>query len=218
MPVAIWQSPPCVAAESCCKLLLTSCVCRRDARQLDAITRALAGVLVAPRMQPAAWYSAAEAATGAIYALHPAPGALCAAIVHQLVGPALGESSQMIQRLVVKATVCSHLSIELMLSHGCAEASWKGRCASPNLRFHQLPGKWQGQFRGLSTVQPLLPMHLCCGNACQYFLVTAGGGGAAPGDGSLRRPSDSVSAVHLSRLFFTIGQVALQHLVSQQLP
>lgn len=73
--------------------ILSKC---RDARQLEVVTRALAGVLVAPRVQPAAWYSAAEAATAAIYALHPAPGALCAAIVHQLAGPAISERTQLL--------------------------------------------------------------------------------------------------------------------------
>ena len=42
-------------------------------------------------LQPAAWYSAAEAAVAAIYALHPAPGSLCAAVVHRLAGPAIGD-------------------------------------------------------------------------------------------------------------------------------
>ena len=64
---------------------------RSDARVLDPIMRALVGVLLAPKTEPSAWYGAAEAAVATIYALHPRPGGLAAALVHHLAGPALGE-------------------------------------------------------------------------------------------------------------------------------
>ncbi len=66
----------------------------RKASQVAAITRALAGVLLRPRMQGAAWYGAAEAAIATIYQLHPAPGQLCAAVVQGLADAAIGAPSR----------------------------------------------------------------------------------------------------------------------------
>ena len=61
---------------------------------MAAITRALAGVLLRPRMQGAVWYGAAEAAIATIYQLHPAPGQLCAAVVQGLADAAIGAPSR----------------------------------------------------------------------------------------------------------------------------
>jgi hypothetical protein len=48
------------------------------------IYRALAKVVVASGLPESAWYTAAEAAVAAIYALHPAPHELSAAILRRV--------------------------------------------------------------------------------------------------------------------------------------
>ena len=45
------------------------------------------------RLPEAGWYGAAEAAVAAVYALHPAPDALCAALLRRLAAGALGAAA-----------------------------------------------------------------------------------------------------------------------------
>ena len=47
--------------------------CHRDTASMRAVFGGLVRCIVASRLPEAAWYSAAEAAVTAIYALHPAP-------------------------------------------------------------------------------------------------------------------------------------------------
>lgn len=55
---------------------------------LDSIYAALTRTIIASPLPEASWFSAAEAAVSAIYALHPAPEQLCVAILKQMAGRA----------------------------------------------------------------------------------------------------------------------------------
>lgn len=61
------------------------------AADLGRVHAALAGVVISKGALPqTAWYSAAEAAVRAIYALHPAPSALMGALLRRLAESAFG--------------------------------------------------------------------------------------------------------------------------------
>lgn len=57
--------------------------------RLRAAHRALAGSLVAPGLPETGWYSVAEAAVCALYALHPQPSQLCEAVLRSMAKSAL---------------------------------------------------------------------------------------------------------------------------------
>ena len=58
------------------KLVLTSCCpARRDGPVLHAAYKGLLGCVMTSRLPESDWYTAAEAAIAALYALHPTPQA-----------------------------------------------------------------------------------------------------------------------------------------------
>lgn len=60
----------------------------------------MVAVVLWPQCHPADWYGATEAAVAALYALHPSPPDLCAAIVNALAERALGVQSAVPHRYI----------------------------------------------------------------------------------------------------------------------
>ena len=58
---------------------------------LQPIYQALVDILLGGRLQDATWFTAAEAAVPAIYALHPAPQEVARAVLGRLAKVALGQ-------------------------------------------------------------------------------------------------------------------------------
>ncbi len=60
------------------------CLCRAYDDVLEQVYTALTCTVIASPLPEASWFSAAECALAAIYALHPAPEQLCAAILRHM--------------------------------------------------------------------------------------------------------------------------------------
>lgn len=65
---------------------------------LQPIYQALVNILLGSRLQDATWFTAAEAAVPAIYALHPAPQEVARAVLRRLAKVALGQHQSTGQR------------------------------------------------------------------------------------------------------------------------
>jgi hypothetical protein len=86
----------------------------RTEAQTARVTRSLLAVVLSPRCHPADWYGASEAAIATIYALHPRPGNLCAAMVDALAERALGaHCCSAISLASASATACVISCIEI---------------------------------------------------------------------------------------------------------
>ena len=85
------QCPDALTRRSACAALsqLTRAGGRVPEDQLLAAHRALTGSLVASGLPEEGWYSVAEAAVCALYALHPQPAQLCEAVLRSMVKSAM---------------------------------------------------------------------------------------------------------------------------------
>ena len=85
------QCPDALTRRSACTALsqLTRAGSRVPEDQLLAAHRALTGSLVASGLPEEGWYSVAEAAVCALYALHPQPAQLCEAVLRSMVKSAM---------------------------------------------------------------------------------------------------------------------------------
>lgn len=155
---------------------------------------ALAAVVVASPLPEAAWYSAAEAALTALYALHPAPEHLSAAILRHLARAAFAPA-----------------------------AEGQGAAAGEEASVQQGEGAAAGAEEGDEVEQGGEAMEADGSDAPDAAEEEGGEGGVAPAaseQGSLAPGSQVPRSLHsvpaLSRFFFALGHVALQHLVRCQ--
>ena len=85
------QCQDALTRRSACTALsqLTRAGIRVPEDQLLAAHRALTGSLVASELPEEGWYSVAEAAVCALYALHPQPAQLCEAVLRSMAKSAM---------------------------------------------------------------------------------------------------------------------------------
>ena len=138
---------------------------------------ALTGVVVASPLPEASWYSAAEAAITAIYALHPAPEHLSGAILKHLARAAFAAGG------------------------GAADGAADGA---------ELAGEDGAEAEAMQADAPAAEEP--AGEEAGEEPAASEGEGAQQARST--QPRSMHSVVGLSRFFFALGHVALQHLVS----
>lgn len=80
-----------VVRQACVALTqLTALADKPNPNLLQPIYQALVSILLGSRLQDATWFTAAEAAVPALYALHPAPQEVARAVLGRLAKVALG--------------------------------------------------------------------------------------------------------------------------------
>ncbi|KAL4434047.1 hypothetical protein ABPG75_000488 [Micractinium tetrahymenae] len=164
---------------------------------LPQIYAALAQVVVASPLPDSAWYSAAESALTAIYTLHPAPEHLSAAILRQLARRAFAPAPEQAAGEAAEQAE----GAEAMHADGAGAAATG----------QQEEGEEEGEQREAGAT------------ASQQGAAADGQEqqeGAQPAEsqqtgsaGGSQAPVSMHSVVALTRFFFALGHVALQHLV-----
>jgi condensin complex subunit 1 len=91
---------------------------RPSEARLSAAFAALARTAAAAAVREAGWYSAAEAAVNAIYALHPQPSLLCEAILRQLANAALTKTGTEGRSSTDHLGPCNSLRLGLLQRNG----------------------------------------------------------------------------------------------------
>lgn len=157
---------------------------------VQRVYAALTGVVVASPLPEAAWYSAAEAALTAIYALHPAPEHLSAAVLRHLARaafvPAADQTAEQGEDSVQQGDGGSkeggEEGGEAMEADGAPPAEEEPEQEEPEVEGGEgsVPAASEQTSQGQAGSQAPRSMH---------------------------------SVVPLSRFFFALGHVALQHLV-----
>ena len=162
---------------------------------------ALAGVVVASPLPEAAWYSAAEAALTALYALHPAPEHLSAAVLRHLARAAFAPAAE-------GAADGEQASVQQGDGAGGAE---EGEEVEQGGEAMEADGAGADAADAADAADPAAAAEGEAGD---------GDGGEAPAgsqQGSQAPGSQAPRSLHnvpaLSRFFFVLGHVALQHLV-----
>lgn len=157
---------------------------------VQQVYAALTRVVVASPLPEAAWYSAAESALTAIYTLHPAPEHLSAAVLKHLARAAFAAAPADGGAASERTDAAGGAEGEEAEVEGGGEAPMDADCAAPAEEEadegEEQPEKQAEEEQPAASGQPE--------------------GSQAP------RAMHSVAA--LSRFFFALGHVALQHLVS----
>ena len=83
---------------------------RLDAAALQPAITALVGVLVGREQLSSGWFTAAEAAVTAVYALHPAPHQVLAAVLQHVATSVLSGASGTLMRACHSAAQCLDLA------------------------------------------------------------------------------------------------------------
>ena len=81
-----------------------------SAAALQPAIRALVGLLVGREQLPSGWFTAAEAAVTAVYALHPAPHQVLAAVLQHVATSVLNGASGMLVTTFHSAARCRDLA------------------------------------------------------------------------------------------------------------
>lgn len=151
---------------------------------------ALTRVVVASNLPEASWYSAAEAALTAIYALHPSPEHLSAAALRHLAKAAFSTPPD-----GAAAGVDAAAQPAASEQSGQAESGEEGEEAAPMEAEGPAAESEEGASEEGEDAEPAASL--------QTASQQEGG------------PRAMHSVVPLSRFFFALGHVALQHLVSR---
>ena len=191
------QCPDALTRRSACAALsqLTRAGCRVPEDRLLAAHRALAGSLVASGLPEEGWYSVAEAAVCALYALHPQPAQLCEAVLRSMAKAAM---------TAIQGGEGTHSSVSdsrlPSFPDNCPRrTSTALKCTASACRTRSWLGTFTRQRPVLVSPQSRTQSHV--GQITSHILPA--------GD----EADSALDARALSRFFFVLGQVALQHLV-----